>query len=102
MKTNKTKALEVWKTPTTKTDVQSFLRLVSYYRRFKEDCSRLAKPMNELKENVPFIWNNNASEAFEKLKKYVTSAPVLRQFDAKRKIYVTTDACRLGIGPVME
>ena len=58
--------------------------------------------MTELTKNVPLIWNIDATETFEKLKKSVTSAPVLRQFDPQRKICVTTDAFQLGITAVTE
>ena len=102
MSPNKTKAIEAWKTPSCKTDMQSFLGHVNYHRRFVKSCSRIAKPFSEHTKNVPFILNNEATEAFEKRVRAITSAPVLRQFDSHRKFHVTTDACRVGIGAVME
>jgi hypothetical protein len=37
-----------WKPPTTVRQIQSFLGLVGYYRRFIPDFSRIAKPMTKL------------------------------------------------------
>jgi hypothetical protein len=39
-----------WKAPTSVGDIQSFLRLVGYYRRFIEGFSKISKPMTELLE----------------------------------------------------
>ena len=102
MNPNKTKAIEVWETPKCKKDVQSFLGLVNYYRRFVRNCSKISKPLTELTKDVPFNWGVSEEKAFRELKVKVTSAPVLSQFDPHRKIFVTTDACKLAIGAVME
>ena len=102
MNPNKTDAIKAWIRPKSRRDVQSFLGLINYYRRFIKDCSKIAKPLTELTKDVPFQWSDDAETAFRKLKHTVISAPVLYQFDPSRKIYVTTDACRIGIGAVME
>ena len=102
MNRNKTNAIEVWETPTSKKELQSFLGLVNYYRRFIKNCSKITKPLTELTKNVPFVWTDKTEAAFQELKRTVTSAPVLRQFDKKLPIYITTDASKYAIGGVME
>ncbi len=102
MNLSKNKTIEVWETPTNKKHLQSFLRLVNYYRRFIRNCSKIAKPLTELTKNVPFNWSSTANNAFRELKKATITAPVLTQVDPKRKIFVTTDACKYAIGAVME
>jgi hypothetical protein len=46
----KVKEIMAWSIPTTVTEVQSFLGLSGYYRRFIEGFSKIAKPMTSLLE----------------------------------------------------
>ena len=102
MNPNKTQAIEVWETPKSKKELQSFLGLVNYYRRFIRNCSKIAKPLTNLTKNVPFHWSKEAESAFQELKRTVISAPVLRQFNDTAPITVTTDASKYALGGVME
>jgi hypothetical protein len=69
-----------WKQPRNITDIQSFLGLAGYYRRFIENFSKIAKPMTELLKNrVKFEWSQACEEAFQTLKDRLTTAPVLAQ-----------------------
>jgi hypothetical protein len=46
-----------WMPPTTVSEIQSFLGLAGYYRRFIKDFSKIAKPMTKLLEkNKAFEW----------------------------------------------
>jgi hypothetical protein len=46
-----------WKAPTSVSDIQSFLGLARYYRRFIEAFSKISKPMIELLEkDKQFEW----------------------------------------------
>ncbi len=102
MNPNKTKAIEVWKTPANKKELQSFLGLVNYYRRFIRNCSKVAKFIIELTKNIPFNWSSSADNSFKELQKAIFTASVLAQFDPQKKIFVTTDACKYAIDAVME
>jgi hypothetical protein len=65
-----TKVQEVldWKTPTTVTEVQSFLGLAGYYRRFIPDFSKISKPMTRLlQKDEKFVWTPKCEEAFHTL-----------------------------------
>ena len=48
----KIKAVTEWPQPTTVTEVRSFLGFVSYYRRFIPNFSKVAKPLNQLLQNL--------------------------------------------------
>jgi hypothetical protein len=46
-----------WMIPSTVSEIQSFLRLAGYYRRFIEGFSKIAKPMTSLLEKgKEFKW----------------------------------------------
>ena len=82
-----TKVQEVleWKAPTTVTEVQSFLGLAGYYRRFIPDFSKIAKPMTRLlQKDEKFVWTPKCEEAFHTLRTLLTSAPVLAQPDNRK------------------
>jgi hypothetical protein len=67
-----------WKPPTTVRQIQSFLGLAGYYRRFIPDFSRIAKPMNELlKKGLKYEWSQKCEDAFHTLRQHLTTAPVL-------------------------
>src|SRR6185503_16443664 len=73
-----------WKTPETVLQIQSFLGLARYYRRFVPDFSKIARPMTELlKKGVKFVWDDKC-QAFQTLRKLLTSAPVLAPPDITR------------------
>ncbi|RVW60237.1 Transposon Ty3-I Gag-Pol polyprotein [Vitis vinifera] len=67
-----------WQRPTNVFEVRSFLGLAGYYRRFVEDFSRIAAPMTRLtRKGVKFDWNEECENAFQELKRKLTTAPVL-------------------------
>ena len=98
----KTKTVENWSTPQTASDVRSFLGLCSYYRRFVPDFATIAKPLTRLTEkNVPFVWSSEEEESWLKLKKLLTSAPVMAYPDSRATFILDTDASQVGIGAVL-
>jgi hypothetical protein len=94
----KVKDILEWKPPTTIHLVRSFLGMAGYYRRFIPDFSKISKPITELlKNDVKFNWTPECNEAFEKLKKLLTTAPVLAQLDIEKSFDVYCDASGMGI-----
>ena len=91
-----------WPIPTCVKEVRSFLGLCSYYRRFIAEYSHIAKPLTRLTEkNYKFNWTHECSEAFEKLKQQLTTAPVLAHPDFSKPFILDTDASDLAIGSVL-
>jgi hypothetical protein len=91
-----------WKPPTIVRQIQSFLRLAGYYRRFIPDFSRIAKPMTELlKKRVKFDWSQKCEDAFHALRRHLTTAPVLAQPDNTKSFDVYCDALGTGLGCVL-
>ena len=64
--------------PTSIKGVRSFLGHAGFYRRFIQDFSKVSKPLsNLLMQGVPFEFNESCMNAFEFLKKKLTSAPIV-------------------------
>jgi hypothetical protein len=63
-----------WKPPTSVIEVCSFLRLAGYYRRFIPNFSKISKPITELlKKGTKYMWSKDYDEAFNTLKKLLTT-----------------------------
>jgi hypothetical protein len=91
-----------WKRPTTITEIQSFHGLASYYRRFIEGFSKIAKPMTKLlQKDQKFDWTNGCERSFNELKKSLTTAPVLTLPDTRKDFTMYCDASRWGLGCVL-
>lgn len=103
MNPSKVEAVLNWKQPTTPTEVRSFLRLAGYYRRFIQDFSSIALLLTNLtRKNVKFEWSEKCQEAFRKLQRCLTSAPVLTIPVPGGGLVVWTDASLSGLGCVLE
>ena len=98
----KTSKVSGWPTPTTVKEVQQFLGLASYYRRFVCNFATLAKPLYKLTERGrTFQWTKECAEAFAVLKNRLTTAPILCYPNYKEKFILDTDASQEGIGAVL-
>jgi len=58
-------------------DKRSFLGFANFYRQFIKNFSHMAKPLNELKGKKDWKWGEEQKEAFEELKRKITSQLVL-------------------------
>jgi hypothetical protein len=98
----KVKEIVAWSTPTTVTEIWSFLGLVGYYRRFIEGFSKIAKPMTSLLEKErEFKWDEKYQGSFDQLKKRLMSPPVLVMPDLQKGFDIYCDACGQGLGCVL-
>jgi hypothetical protein len=67
-----------WKPPKSMHQVRSFLGLAGYYRRFILNFSMISKPIIELlKKGSKYVWSKDCDEAFQTLKKLLTTSLVL-------------------------
>jgi ribonuclease HI len=98
----KVKEIMEWSVPTTVTEIQSFLGLAGYYRRFIEGFSKIAKPMTSLLEKRrEFKWDEKCQDSFDQLKKRLMSPPVLVMPDLQKGFDIYCDACGQGLGCVL-
>ena len=91
-----------WPLPQNVKEVRSFLGLCSYYRRFIANYSHIAKPLTRLTEkDQKFNWTTECSEAFDRLKHMLVTAPILAHPDFTKPFILDTDASNHAIGAVL-
>jgi len=98
----KIQAVENWPTPRNLTKLRSFVGLCSYYRRFIAGFADLAAPLHSLtRKKTRFRMEAEQEEAFNTLKKRLTSAPILGMPRDDGTFYLDTDASNFGLGAVL-
>ncbi|GKF86291.1 putative reverse transcriptase domain-containing protein, partial [Tanacetum coccineum] len=98
----KIESIKDWASPKTPTDIHQFLGLASYYNRFIEGFSKIAKPMTKLtQKKVAFEWGDKQEAAFQTLKHKLYSTPILAFPQGAEKFIVYYDASHKGLGTVL-
>jgi hypothetical protein len=98
----KVKGVLEWKPPTTVSEVRSFLGLAGYYHRFIPNFSKISKPITELlKKRNKYLWSETCDEAFEHLKRILTTSSVLAQSDTTKSFDLYCDASGTSLGGVL-
>ena len=88
--------------PTNVKTVRQFLGHASFYRRFIQDFSKIAKPLYKLLEkDATFKWNSECQQRFEELKDYLTTAPIVRVPNWQLPFEVMCDASDLAVSIVL-
>eukprot|EP00731_Ephydatia_muelleri_P007838 Em0004g176a len=91
-----------WPVPRTSKELQSFLGLASYYRRFVKDFAHIASPLHALTEKGrEWVWSKECNDAFFDLKKRLVSSPILTLPDFSLPFVLDTDASGDGLGAVL-
>ena len=102
----KVSAVSNWETPTSVEEVRKFIGLASYYCRYIQGFSDIAKPLHNLtQKQTQFTWSDECSTAFNTLKNKLIQAPVLAypQFDLTSPVFILqTDASSVGVGAILE
>lgn len=98
---DKVQAVLAWPRPTSVRTVRGFLGLAGYYQRFIKDYGSIAEPLTRLLCKDGFIWDSDATAAFEALQRALTSAPVLQLPDFSKPFIVECDASGSGLGAIL-
>jgi len=102
MNFSKVTVIVSWITSTNLKEIQSFVGFVNFYRRFIKNFSKLVKPFTQLtRKNTSFVWNEICVQAFDNLKKQVSSTSVLRHFNLKRQAILKIDASNYVKGEIL-
>nr|GEW37541.1 reverse transcriptase domain-containing protein [Tanacetum cinerariifolium] len=82
--------------------IRNFLGHASFYRRFIKDFLKIARPMSRLLEkDTSFIFYKECVEAFQKLKRKLTEAPILIDPNWDMPFELMYDASDVAIGAVL-
>ena len=81
-----------WPAPRNVKEVQKFLGLTNYYRRFIKDFARIAALLHVLvRKEQKWKWEKEQKEAFGKLKEVFTMEPILAILDIDKEMRVEAD-----------
>ncbi|KAK1679092.1 hypothetical protein QYE76_039940 [Lolium multiflorum] len=98
----KVEAIEKMPYPRDVKGIRSILGHAGFYRRFIKDFSKISKPLtNLLQKDVPFVFYDDCKEAFETLKKALTTAPVVEPPDWNLPFEIMCDASDFAVGAVL-
>ncbi|CAI7868392.1 unnamed protein product [Closterium sp. NIES-53] len=98
----KIKTVQEWKSPTNDTELQIFLGFVNYVQWFILNMAGITGPLTDLlHKDRNFVWGEEAEAAFQELKHFLVSPPVLRIANPSRPFEVVTDASDFAIGVVL-
>ncbi|CAF1137087.1 unnamed protein product, partial [Brachionus calyciflorus] len=82
--------------------LQQFIGLCNYYRRFINDFAKIATPLFKLlQKDVKWIWSEECEASFLCLKEKLVSRPTLRLHDLKRPFILYTDMSGYALGAIL-
>jgi hypothetical protein len=99
MDQNKVNMILKWPQPENVKQVQQFIGLVNYYRRFIGGYAGIMHSLfTLLKKEKEFGWDEGCDKAFKEVKQQITSAPILVQSNPEKEKTLETDASDYAIG----
>jgi len=102
MQKEKVKGVLNWPTPKNVKEMQKFLGLANYYKRFIKNFTKIAAPLHMLvRKEQKWKWKKEQEEAFRKLKKVFITEPILVIPDIDREMRVEADASDYAMGEVL-
>ena len=102
MEEEKVKGVLEWPTPKCVKDVQKFLGLANYYRRFIEGFVSIARLLYDMvKKDKKWEWMEKQEKAFRKLKERFTKELVLAAPDLDKKMRMEVDVLDYATGGVL-
>ena len=95
---NPTSAVWQWKTLQDIKEVQTFLGVCGWWRKFVPDYAMIAYPLYKLLEKDRFERTEEAETAFQTLKQCLVTPPILCHAGTYEQLVVTTNASDVEVG----
>ena len=115
---SKIQAIRDWEPPTNIRQVRRFLGVCGFLRRYIKNFATIAQPLTDLLhgysnkkcnkrankrlEESQFAWTDKEQDAFDLLKQKLSEDVILAFADFTKPFRLSTDACRTGLGAVLE
>ncbi|KAK8786048.1 hypothetical protein V5799_007587 [Amblyomma americanum] len=98
----KVEAIHQAPAPKNKKELQAFLGMINFYNRFLKGRTEVAEKLYRLLDShVAWNWGAEHMEAFENLKKLLTSNSLLVHFKTDVPLVLSCDASSVGVGAVL-
>lgn len=98
----KLEAIRNFPRPTNKKEIERFIGMASYQRRFIKDFAEITAPYREFWKDQSRGWNDKLERAHQTLLEKLTTAPVLQFPDLKKRFYLFCDASLEGLGVLLK
>ena len=83
-------------------EVRSFHGMVNQFSKFTSNHADITKPIRELLvKNTAWTWGPPQQHAFDKIKKTLTTSPILTLYDPNKATKIAADTSSYGLGAVV-
>lgn len=97
------RAIAQFPAPQNRKQVRQFLGKVNFYNKYIPNAAKTLDPLhNLLRKHVKYEWCAKCEKAFQTIKEYLCSAPILAIYDREAPTFIYTDACIEGIGAILK
>ena len=100
----KIQVIRDWPSPTTLTELRSFLGLANFYRRFMLGFSHMTWPLNQVTKGgarAKFFWSDPQQKVFIKFKHRLCFSLVLTLPELQQPFEIEKDASDYAIGAII-
>ena len=99
---DKVEAITKLAQPTTTKELQVFMGMVNFYRRFIPKAAQTMLPLSEALKSKTLTWDKSMIEAFQATKAALARATILAHPQPNTPISITTDASDMAVGAVLQ
>lgn len=97
------KSIKDFPIPQNRKQIRQFLGKINFYGKYIPNVSIVLDPLHKLlRKDQGFNWTKPCEDAFQKIKDYLCSKPILAIYDPRAPTFIYTDASAIGIGAVLK